>query len=200
MLACLLVAALLVGLTVAGGASSGPARGGSAQAGLAVRAPAWPGLLGRARDLGPSRAVTARVLAALRTPGRPMALLRWAARHGLRATWFPGQPTVLLAASPAVLGRALGVHVDDFHLAGHGVFYASRQTSQLPVSLRGEVTALGRISSFGQVQPEGVPPQGVPVGGLSPGGFASAYGIRPLWANGDLGAGQTIVFFEVDGY
>ncbi len=127
-------------------------------------------------------------------------LLRWAARHGLRATWFPGQPTVLLAASPAVLGRALGVHIDDFRLAGHGVFYASRQTGQVPVSLRGEVTALGRISSFGQVQPVGVQPEGVPVGGLSPGGFASAYDIRPLWANGDLGAGQTIVFFEVDGY
>ena len=44
------------------------------------------------------------------------------------------------------------------------------------------------------------PASGVPVGGLGPGGFADAYDIRPLWGRGDLGQGQTIVFFEVDGY
>ena len=47
-------------------------------------------------------------------------------------------------------------------------------------------------------------PRGSPgrpaVGGLGPGGFASTYDIRPLWNRGDLGQGQTIVFFEVDGY
>ena len=42
--------------------------------------------------------------------------------------------------------------------------------------------------------------EGVPVGGLGPGGFADAYHLRPLWNRGDLGQGQTIVFFEVDGY
>ena len=33
-----------------------------------------------------------------------------------------------------------------------------------------------------------------------PGGFADAYDIRPLWGRGDLGQGETIVFFEADGY
>jgi hypothetical protein len=42
--------------------------------------------------------------------------------------------------------------------------------------------------------------EGVPVGGLGPGGFADAYDLHPLWNRGDLGQGQTIVFFEVDGY
>ena len=64
-----------------------------------------------------------------------------------------------------------------------------------PAGLRGEVATVGRISSFGQVRAEGVP-----VGGLGPGGFADAYDLRPLWNRGDLGQGQTIVFFEVDGY
>jgi len=64
-----------------------------------------------------------------------------------------------------------------------------------PAGLRGEVAAVGRISSFGQVRAEGVP-----VGGLGPGGFADAYDLRPLWNRGDLGQGQTIVFFEVDGF
>ena len=44
------------------------------------------------------------------------------------------------------------------------------------------------------------PPSGIPVGGLGPGGFTAAYDIRPLWNHGDLGQGQTLVFFEVDGY
>ena len=64
-----------------------------------------------------------------------------------------------------------------------------------PAGLRGEVATVGRISSFGQVRAEGVP-----VGGLGPGGFSDAYDLRPLWNRGDLGQGQTIVFFEVDGY
>jgi kumamolisin len=38
------------------------------------------------------------------------------------------------------------------------------------------------------------------VGGLAPGGFVNAYDIRPLWNRGDLGQGQTIVFFEIDGF
>src|SRR5207245_2728522 len=159
-----------------------------------VRPSAWNSLLARARDLGASRAATAEVLVALRGSRRPAAVLGWAARHRLRATWFTGQPTVLLAAPPAILGRALGVRIDDFWLAGYGVFYASRGTDRVP-AVHGEVAALGRITSFGQMRAEGVP-----VGGLAPGGFADAYDVRPLWARGDLGQGETIVFFEVDGY
>ena len=100
---------------------------------------------------------------ALRAPRRPAALLSWAARHGLRATWFRGQPTALLAARPAVLGRALGVRIDDFRLPGYRVFYASRGGGHVPAPLDAEVAAVGRITSFGQVQsvrrPVGVPPR-----------------------------------------
>ena len=79
------------------------------------------------------------------------------------------------------------------------MFYASRGSGHVPARLDGEVTAVGRITSLGQVHPAGVP-VGSAVGGLSPGGFANTYDIRPLWNRGDLGQGQTIVFFEVDGY
>jgi kumamolisin len=166
---------------------------------------AWGSLLARADDLGPSRAATASVLVALRTAHRPAALLDWAARRGLRATWFTGQPTALLAAAPAVLGRALRTRIDEFRLPGSaGPFYASRPPGTLPAALRGEVTALGRITSLDRVHtlrpgPAG-PQNGVPVGGLAPGGFVDSYGMRPLWNSGDIGHGQTIVFFEVDGY
>ena len=185
-LAVLGVAATLIALP------AGPAPGGT-------RAAGWTGLLEQAHDLGPSRAATAEVLVALRAPRRPASLLGWAARHGLRATWFRGQPTALLAARPAVLGRALGVRIDDFRLPGYRVFYASRRGGQVPAPLDAEVATVSRITSFGQVQSVGDPP-GPATGGLAPGGFLNAYDVRPLWQHGDLGQGETIVFFEVDGY
>ena len=204
-LAVLLVAALAFTLTSTGTASAGPARPGSGTAQrptVPTGSPAWNALLAGARNLGASRAASADVLVTLHEPRRPAAVLRWAARHRLRAQWFPGQPTVLLTARPAVLGRALGVRIDDFRLPGYPVFYASAGTARIPAELHDEVAALGRIASFGQMKPESglLAAEGVPVGGLSPDGFADAYDIRPLWDHGDLGQGETIVFFEVDGY
>ena len=180
-------------------AAPGPAAAAGQGAAPAGRAARWNSLLRGARDLGASRAATAEVLVTLRADRRPSALLSWAARAGLRATWFAGQPAAMLTARPAVLGAALGVRIDDFRLPGYGVFYASRGSGHVPARLDGEVTGVGRITSLGQVHPAGVP-VGSAVGGLSPGGFANTYDIRPLWNRGDLGQGQTIVFFEVDGY
>jgi len=177
------------GIAAAAGQRAAPASG----------AAGWASLLRGAHDLGASRAATAEVLVTLRRDRRPAALLSWAARAGLRATWFAGQPAAMLTARPAVLGPALGVRIDDFRLPGYGVFYASRGSGHVPARLDGEVTGVGRITSLGQVHPAGVP-AGPAVGGLSPGGFANTYDIRPLWNSGDVGQGQTIVFFEVDGY
>jgi kumamolisin len=165
----------------------------------AARASGWTGLLHRAQDLGPSRAATAEVLVALRAPRRPALLLGWAVGQGLRATWFRGQPTALLAARPAVLGRALGVRIDDFRLPGYRVFYSSRGGGHVPAPLHAEVAAVSRITSFGPVQSVGTP-SGPATGGLAPGGFLNAYDVRPLWQHGDLGQGEIVVFFEVDGY
>ena len=198
-----LVAALA--FTVTGTATAGPARLASA-AGQRPTAPnqasAWNALLGRARDLGTSRAASADMLVTLHEPRRPVAVLRWAARHGLRAQWFTGQPTVLLTARPAVLAAP---SVCASMTSGCPVIPSSTcsaGTSQIPASLHSEVAALGRISSFGQLKAESshLKAEGVPLGGLAPDGFADAYDIRPLWHHGDLGQGETIVFFEVDGY
>ena len=196
-----LATALSPALTQAANGLPGPLTpaAAAAAAGPGERAAGWPALLRDARDLGPSRAATAEVLVTLRAARRPSALLGWAAREGLRAAWFAGQPTAMLAARPAVLGPALGVRIDDFRLPGYGVFYASPGRGHVPAALDGEVAGVGRITSLGQVHPVGVP-AGPAVGGLGPGGFASTYDIRPLWNRGDLGQGQTIVFFEVDGY
>jgi hypothetical protein len=123
MLAPLFLVVLACSLTIAAGTvSSGSASAGAQRSARAVRPSAWNALLKQARDLGASRAASADVLVALRQSGRPTAVLRWAAQRGLRASWFPGQPTVLLTAPPAILGRVLGVRIDDFRPTGHGVF------------------------------------------------------------------------------
>ncbi|MCW2910367.1 MAG: Peptidase [Actinomycetia bacterium] len=180
-------------------AAAAPAAAMTGPAAPATRLGGWATLLRGAHDLGPSRAATTQVLVALRAARRPSSLLSWAARAGLRATWFAGQPTAMLAAPPAVLGHALGVRIDDFRLPGYGVFYASRGSGHVPAPVNGQVTGIGRITSLGQVHPGGAP-AGPSVGGLGPGGFVRTYDVRPLWNRGDLGQGQTIVLFEVDGY
>ncbi len=124
-----------------------------------------------------------------------MSLLRWAAGRDLTATWFNGQAAAMLSASPRLLGAALGVAIDDYRLADFGRFYAARQPVVVPAPLGGEVAAFGRISSLGRLRP-----YAFPIGGLGPGGFVDAYDARPLWDRGDVGQGETIVFFEVDGY
>jgi kumamolisin len=165
----------------------------------------WAGLLGRAQDLGPSHAPSANVLVALRSAHRPAALLRWSAARGVRATWFTGQPTAMLTAAPAALGGALGVRIDDFRLRGYPVFYAVKRDPRIPLPLKTQVAAFGRITSFGRLHADIGPGPGalqgrIPVGGVGPGGFVTAYGVRPLWSRQIFGQGQTIVLFEVDGF
>ena len=116
-------------------AAPGPTAAASQGVAPAGRAARWNSLLRGARDLGASRAATAEVLVTLRADRRPSALLSWAVRAGLRATWFAGQPAAMLTARPAVLGAALGVRIDDFRLPGYGVFYASRASGHVPARL-----------------------------------------------------------------
>ena len=69
------------------------------------------------------------------------------------------------------------------------------QQTRVPVSLADEVSNIGRISSYGKIVNDYVPN-----GGLTPKSLLQAYDASPLAAQGDLGQGETIVLFEVDGY
>jgi kumamolisin len=155
----------------------------------------WRSLIESSRDLGPSRAAAASVFAYLSSSGSGRLLGRWAARHGVAARFYPGQLTALLYGPPRALGQALGVQIDDFESRSGEVFYAAERIPRVPPSLRTVVAGLGRVSSYGVLRDEYVPG-----GGLTPTGFLDAYDAKPLVERGDLGQGQTIVFFEIDGY
>ena len=104
---------------------------------------------------------------------------------GFARTWFSGESTAIMMARPALLARALGTRIDDYRLNGYGRFYAARGSVTVPLSLRSEVAAFGRISSLGELHAEGIPAEGIPVVGLGPGGFLDAYDARPLRNRGD---------------
>lgn len=192
-----------ISIAVAGPLSLAWTRSGAAPAPAAAVARAavssststWTTLLDHARDLGASSARTVDVLVRLRADRRPALLIRWAHGNRLATTWLPGERTAVVSGSPQALGRALGVAIDDYQLPGFGRFYAARTLPAVPPPLQGEIRAFGRISSLGRMHPEVTP-----IVGLGPGGFVTSYDARPLWNRNDFGQGQTIVFFEVDGY
>ena len=155
----------------------------------------WELLLQRSRNLGPSRASQVSVLAYLFADGPSRLLARWADGRGLVAHFYPHQPTVLLYGPPGKLGAALGVKIDDFESRSGERFYAAEELARVPASLRTVVAGIGRVTSYGQLHDEYVPGRG-----LSPKGFLDAYDAEPLVRRGILGQGQTIVFFEIDGY
>jgi len=131
---------------------------------------------------GPSPAVIARVRQAL-------------ARFGLRATWRRGNDWLLVGGAARGFSAAFGVRA-RWYRSPHGTrYYASAQDPSLPASLRPLVTEAGHLSSFYEPQQYAVPP-----GGLTPTNLLAAYDITPLRKLGLDGAGQTIVFYESDGF
>jgi kumamolisin len=182
-------------MTLALGLSSTPWSTSVATGATRSTAATWTHLLARAHDLGPSAATRAEVLVQLHARSAPSTLRRWARRNALSVTQIHDESTVVLSGPPAALGQALGVEIDDYELSGYGRFYAAKGQPAVPDALRASVAAFGRISSLGQVHAEGAP-----IVGLGPGGFIDAYDARPLWSLGDFGKGQTILFFEVDGF
>jgi kumamolisin len=154
----------------------------------------WASFLDQASDLGPSRAHSADVVAELRGTTRPATLIRWAAHDRLNVTWDAGQAWALVSGRPARLGRALKVTIDDFRFGAGRLFYAARLAPMVPNAVRGEVVAMGGISSITDLAPDEVP-----ASGFLPAGVLKAYDAAPL--SSELkGQGQTVVLFEVDGF
>ena len=156
-------------------------------------------LLAGSTDLGPARTGDAQLTVTLRDANRPMMLLAWANNHGLSVRWRAGDDWAFVAGSPRDLGSALGVAVHDYRTPSGRVFYASAVQPVVPAALRAQVSGLGRILSYHRVHvvtPPSLPVE-VPAHGLTPTQLVTTYNAAPL---ATTGKGQTIVFFEIDGY
>ena len=156
-------------------------------------------LLAGSTDLGPARTGDAQLTVALRDANRPMMLLAWANDHGLSVRWRAGDDWAFVAGSPRDLGSAFGVAVHDYRTPSGRVFYASAVQPMVPAALQAQVSGLGRILSYHRVHVVTPPllPVEVPAHGLTPTQLVTTYNAAPL---ATTGKGQTMVFFEIDGY
>jgi kumamolisin len=156
-------------------------------------------LLARSADLGPARNKHAQLTVALRDPARPEALFAWARDRGLSVRWRAGDDWASVGGPTPNVASAFGVAVHNYRSRDGQVFYASRQQPAVPAPLAGEVTALGRILSYHRIHTARppTPPRDVPQLGLTPAQLLRTYNAGPL---ATTGKGQTIVFYEIDGY
>jgi kumamolisin len=159
-------------------------------------------LLGSSTDLGPSRLEHSQLIVALHDTSRPEPLMTWAATKGLGVRWQAGEAWAIVDGAPRDVASAFNVSVHDYRGRQGQVFYASAQQPQVPPAVSNTVTGLGRILGFSphrRASPNFLPLD-VPKKGLTPSALLQAYNVSPLTAAGFTGKGQTIVFYEFDGY
>jgi kumamolisin len=96
----------------------------------------------------------------------------------------------------------LKVAVHDYRSRSGQVFYAAAREPSIPAPISAEVSELGRILAYQLIHRAKPPniPLDVPKGGLTPPELLRTYDADQLAATGITGKGQTIVFFEIDGY
>ncbi|MBU3750344.1 MAG: peptidase S53 [Mycobacterium sp.] len=166
-----------------------------------IRGP-YAALLGSSTDLGPARAATVQVTAALRDGARPDDLFSWAHGHGLTVRWAAGQAWAFLEGPAAAVAGALGVDVHDYRGRQGRVFYASPQQPGVPAALGSEVTALGRILGYTPHHEKNrwQLPLEVPGQGLTPQTLLRTYNIEPLRSAGFTGKDATVVVFAFSGF
>ncbi|UMB67462.1 S53 family peptidase [Mycobacterium paraterrae] len=188
------VSALYVALTMTTGSA------GVRNPHLVAGPMAW--LLNASTDLGPAHRDGISLAVSLRHPMHPDALTGWTQRHHLDLQWQPGADWAYIEGTPAALGSALDVAIHDYRSRSGEVFYAAAQQPSIPTSLTAEVRELGTILGY-QLMHRALPPNipvDVPRGGLKPPALLRTYNAEPLVRDGFTGKGQTVVFFEIDGF
>jgi kumamolisin len=172
------------------------------RAALPLAASNTPYLLSASTDLGPSKASDVQALVSLPTGARPTTLYRWAASHRLHVAWHPRDLWAMVHGAAPAMARGFAVPIHDYRSHSGTLFYSAEHPARVPVALRRAITGVGTISSY-IPKPRTVFPgiyQDVPRGGLTPTELLNVYDAAPLSKSGFTGKGQTIVFFEIDGY
>src|SRR6476661_5340373 len=159
-------------------------------------------MLASSANLGPSRAGDAQLTVTLPNSARPDDLMAWAGARALRVRWRPGDQWAIVEGGAGDVARAFDVPVNDYRGRKGQVYYASPEQPAVTAPLRDSVADMGRIMGY---TPHRINrpvdfPLDVPKGGLTPKGLLDAYNAAPLLKEGHTGKGETIVFFEFDGF
>ncbi len=146
-------------------------------------------------DLGPTHVAKITFPILLRSDARPSCLQAWAHRAGLTLRWSPGQQWVMMTGPPGRIDRSLAVTVNNYRGADGSIFFSENHPATTPANVCDEVAGVGVIHSF-----ERPHNYDVPGSGLLPQQLLNAYDATPLASQGIKGQGQTVVFFETDGF
>lgn len=186
-----------------------------------------PSLIRVSRDLGPARGCCLRLNLSLKTSGAnasrlmdrlygprrtgarflsPAAMARLGPagpprrsvadvlnRNGLTVKRVAGQSWLSVSGRFSSIARMFEVRIERFVSPGGVRFIAARKDPAVPTMLRRWISGVGRISTYPSMRTAAV------LGGFSPRGILAAYDIAPLRSRGFDGAGQTVVFPEIDG-
>ena len=160
------------------------------------------GLIGAGRRLSPS-AYARRYL--------PRAAAVQAAVHqlepdGLSASWTPGSPVLTVSGPATAVDRAFAVRIERYRTPGGATFYAPATRPRLRGPLRQLVKGVSGLDSYNRLVNLGAGASSDPspagcgqsVGGYSPAQVLGAYDFASLKTSGLGGAGQTVVFIEID--
>lgn len=116
-------------------------------------------------------------------------------RLGLTTSWSPGDTWLSVQGAARRMERVFGVRPHLYQALDGLRFVASARDPAIPASVRSAVSGTSHLESYTYVEPHDVPS-----GGLTPSDLVKAYDIAPLRNQGLDGSGQTVVFFEIDGY
>jgi kumamolisin len=117
-------------------------------------------------------------------------------RLGLWSHWSAGDTWLSVGGTAAHLEHAFGVKIRLYRRPDGQRFAASLRDPIIPQSLQGVVTGTSHVETYSY----SLRPEDIPSGGLKPVDMLSAYNIKPLRSAGVDGSGQTVVFFEIDGF
>jgi kumamolisin len=114
---------------------------------------------------------------------------------GIAVRWQPGTDSVLIGGPAASIERVFRVRIHAYMTPSGGRYAASTRDPIVPPQLSAELAGTGHISSYPDRRA-----RILPVSGLRPGDLLTAYNIKPLRSHGLTGAGETIVFIEIDAF
>jgi len=126
-------------------------------------------------------------------PALVQAALRGLDTVGLQATWSPGSALIEAEGPAPAVAALLRVDIERYRLADGSVFYASLDTPTLTSPLAAVVTGVTGLDDYRRTRGYAVRP-----GGLRATDVLAFYNLAPLRNRGLDGAGQTILFPEIE--
>ena len=112
---------------------------------------------------------------------------------GLHATWLAGSTLIQADGAAPAVAALLGIDIESYRLSNGSTFYASTGTPTLGAPLSAVIDGVSGLDSYTHTKGHAVKP-----GGLKPGDVLAFYNLTALRSRGLDGAGQTILFPEIE--